>query len=91
MDVLKIIEKLEELKLLRPSRVIGNYYQVVYGNGEIIRDYIYVDDAIKAIKLYTDLAVKAILDGLEEQLKQSGADLGASLNPKVEVKTKEEK
>lgn len=44
------------------------------------------DDAIKAIKLYTDLAVKAILDGLEEQLKQSGADLGASVNPKVEVK-----
>ena len=44
------------------------------------------DDAIKAIKLYTDLAVKAILDGLEEQLKKSGADLGASLNPKVETK-----
>ena len=45
------------------------------------------DDAIKAIKLYTDLAVKAILDGLEEQLKQSGADLGSSVNPKVEVKS----
>ena len=44
------------------------------------------DDAIKAIKLYTDLAVKAVLDGLEEQLKQSGADLGAALNPKVETK-----
>lgn len=44
------------------------------------------DDAIKAIRLYCDLAVKAILDGLEEQLKNSGADLGAVLNPKVEVK-----
>ena len=44
------------------------------------------DDAIKAIKLYTDLAVKAILDGLEEQLKKSGADLGAALNAKVETK-----
>ena len=44
------------------------------------------DDAIKAIKLYTDLAVKAILDGLEEQLKKSGADLGSALNPKVETK-----
>lgn len=44
------------------------------------------DDAIKAIKLYCDLAVKAVLDGLEEQLKKSGADLGAALNPKVEVK-----
>ncbi|MDE6223996.1 MAG: 30S ribosomal protein S2 [Alphaproteobacteria bacterium] len=44
------------------------------------------DDAIKAIKLYCDLAVKAVLDGLEEQLKKSGADLGSALNPKVEVK-----
>lgn len=44
------------------------------------------DDAIKAIRLYCDLAVKAVLDGLEEQLKKSGADLGAALNPKVEVK-----
>ncbi|MGN0929150.1 MAG: 30S ribosomal protein S2 [Alphaproteobacteria bacterium] len=44
------------------------------------------DDAIKAIKLYCDLAVKAVLDGLEEQLKKSGADIGAALNPKVEVK-----
>lgn len=44
------------------------------------------DDAIKAIKLYCDLAVKAILDGLEEQLKKSGADLGAALNPTVSVK-----
>ena len=44
------------------------------------------DDAIKAIRLYCDLAVKAVLDGLEEQLKKSGADLGSALNPKVEVK-----
>ncbi len=44
------------------------------------------DDAIKAIRLYCDLAVKAVLDGLEEKLKNSGADLGAALNPKVEVK-----
>ncbi|MDR1476927.1 MAG: 30S ribosomal protein S2 [Rickettsiales bacterium] len=39
------------------------------------------DDAIKALKLYADLAVKAVLDGLEEQLKASGADLGAAINP----------
>ena len=47
------------------------------------------DDAIKAIKLYCDLAVKAVLDGLEEQLKSSGADLGAALAPKA-VSKKEE-
>ena len=50
------------------------------------------DDAIKAIKLYMDLAVKAVLDGLEAQLKKSGADLGEILEPKTEVKeTKETK
>jgi small subunit ribosomal protein S2 len=43
------------------------------------------DDAIKALKLYADLAVKAILDGLEEQLKASGADLGAALNPEAKT------
>ena len=49
------------------------------------------DDAIKAIKLYMDLAVKAVLDGLEAQLKKSGADLGEILEPKVEVKETETK
>jgi small subunit ribosomal protein S2 len=43
------------------------------------------DDAIKAIKLYADLAVKAILSGLEEQLKATGVDLGAALDPEVKV------
>ena len=55
------------------------------------------DDAIRAIKLYTDLAVKAVLSGLEEQLKRSGADLGAALKTPVadaleaKTETKEEK
>jgi small subunit ribosomal protein S2 len=49
------------------------------------------DDAIKAIKLYCDLVVKAVLDGLEEQLKSTGADLGAALAPKTETKPEEEK
>ena len=49
------------------------------------------DDAIKAIKLYMDLAVKAVLDGLEAQLKKSGADLGEIREPKVEVKETETK
>jgi small subunit ribosomal protein S2 len=43
------------------------------------------DDAIKALKLYADLAVKSVLDGLEEQLKQSGADLGAAINPEAKI------
>jgi small subunit ribosomal protein S2 len=39
------------------------------------------DDALGAVRLYLDLVLKAVLDGLEEQLKKSGADLGAALNP----------
>ncbi len=41
------------------------------------------DDAIRAITLYCDLAVKAILDGVQQQLTSSGKDLGAA--EKVEV------
>ncbi len=36
------------------------------------------DDALRAINLYCDLAVEAILDGLKEEVKRSGIDLGAS-------------
>jgi small subunit ribosomal protein S2 len=39
------------------------------------------DDALGAVRLYLDMALKAVLDGLEEQLRKSGADLGAALNP----------
>lgn len=28
MDVIKVVEKLEEMKLIRTSRIIGNYYQI---------------------------------------------------------------
>ena len=46
------------------------------------------DDAIGAVKLYLGLAVKAILDGLEENLKKSGGDLGAALKPAAAVSSK---
>jgi len=36
------------------------------------------DDALRAINLYCDLAVEAVLDGLKEEVKRSGIDLGAS-------------
>lgn len=36
------------------------------------------DDALRAINLYCDLMVEAILDGLKEEVKRSGIDLGAS-------------
>ncbi|MEM7123335.1 MAG: 30S ribosomal protein S2 [Pseudomonadota bacterium] len=34
------------------------------------------DDAIRAINLYCDLIADAVLDGIQEELSQSGADLG---------------
>ena len=36
------------------------------------------DDALRAITLYCDLVVEAVLDGLHEEIKASGFDLGAA-------------
>ena len=36
------------------------------------------DDAIRAIQTYCDLAVEAILDGLQQEVMASGGDIGAS-------------
>ena len=44
------------------------------------------DDALRAINLYCDLMVEAILDGLKEEVKRSGIDLGASAElPQEEI------
>ncbi len=89
-DIIFIIDATEETLAITEANKLGIPVVAVCDSNA---DPSYVDfpipgndDAIKAIKLYTDLAVKAVLDGLEEQLKKSGADLGAILNPKVEVK-----
>ncbi len=39
------------------------------------------DDAIRAIQMYCDLAVDAVLDGLQAQLSSLGDDIGASEDP----------
>lgn len=43
------------------------------------------DDAIRAIELYCDLFVGAVLDGLEAELKAAGSDLGAAKEAKEEL------
>jgi small subunit ribosomal protein S2 len=43
------------------------------------------DDAIRAIQLYCDLVSSAVLDGLQAELKHTGKDMGASLNPTGEA------
>jgi small subunit ribosomal protein S2 len=39
------------------------------------------DDALRAIGLYCDLVVDAVLDGIQQEMSASGADLGAAEEP----------
>ncbi|MEE8172014.1 MAG: 30S ribosomal protein S2 [Alphaproteobacteria bacterium] len=42
------------------------------------------DDAIRAVNFYCDLFARAIIDGLQQELADSGADIGESLEAPVE-------
>lgn len=39
------------------------------------------DDALRAINLYCDLVVEAVLDGIQQEMTASGVDLGAQVQP----------
>ena len=43
------------------------------------------DDAIRAIGLYCDMVAEAVLDGIQQEMVRSGADLGAAEAPMVEL------
>jgi small subunit ribosomal protein S2 len=43
------------------------------------------DDAIRAIELYCDLAVAAILDGMKAEMSSSGVDLGAATEITIDL------
>ncbi|MDP2697774.1 30S ribosomal protein S2 [Thalassospira sp.] len=43
------------------------------------------DDAIRSIQLYCDLFVGAVLDGIQQEMTASGADIGASEDVPVEA------
>ena len=47
------------------------------------------DDAMRAISLYCDLFAGAVIDGLAEELTQSGADVGEAEAPPAEVALEE--
>lgn len=49
------------------------------------------DDALRAIDLYCELVVGAVLDGLQAELGASGKDLGANEDVKVDVPKKKAK
>ena len=42
------------------------------------------DDAIRAVNFYCDLFARAIIDGLQQELADSGADIGESMEAPVE-------
>lgn len=42
------------------------------------------DDAARAINLYTDLVARSALDGIQEEMTDSGEDAGASVDPVME-------
>jgi len=42
------------------------------------------DDAARAINLYTDLVARSALDGIQEEMTDSGEDAGASVDPIME-------
>ncbi len=48
------------------------------------------DDAIRAIALYCDLMAEAVLDGIQQEMVRSGADIGASEAPLAEELPAEE-
>ena len=48
------------------------------------------DDAVRAIKLYCDLAADAALDGMAAQMGAAGFDIGAAEEPVVEEAVAEE-
>jgi len=43
------------------------------------------DDAIRAIALYCDSVAEAVLDGIQQEMVRSGADLGESESPQTDV------
>ena len=48
------------------------------------------DDALRAIDLYCDLLADAVLEGLQEEVTASGADVGAAEEAPVETVVVEE-
>ncbi|MDD4519743.1 MAG: 30S ribosomal protein S2 [Alphaproteobacteria bacterium] len=47
------------------------------------------DDAIRAINLYCDLISSAVLDGIEEEMRKAGVDVGAKETVSVKVEAEE--
>jgi UDP-glucose 4-epimerase len=60
-------------------QVLGGGSVIIYGNGGNIRDYIYVDDVVRA------LAAAATAKGVDRQVVNIGTGVGASIKQIVEL------
>lgn len=60
-------------------QVLGGGSVIIYGNGGNIRDYIYVDDVVRA------LAAAATARGVDRQVINIGTSIGASIKQLVEL------
>lgn len=87
-DVIFIIDSNKEsIAIQEAKRLRIPVISIVDSNSKLDGiDYIIPgnDDAMRAIQLYCDLAVGAILDGLQFEMRNSGIDIGASAVPSVE-------
>lgn len=88
-DALFIIDTNKEDIAIKEANKLGiPVFAIVDSNGDLDGiDYVIPgnDDALRAIDLYCELVVGAVVDGLQAELGKSGKDLGASENVKVDL------
>lgn len=80
-DILVIIDTNRETIAVREANKLGIPTAAILDSNSDPEGVTYPipgnDDSIKAIKLYCDLFAEAVLDGIQEELVASGADVGA--------------
>lgn len=60
-------------------QILGGGSLVIYGHGEIVRDYIYIDDVVWA------LAAAGTIEGVNRQIINVGTGIGTSINELVRL------
>lgn len=92
-DALFVIDTNKEEIAIKEANKLGiPVFGVVDSNGSLDGvDYVIPgnDDALRAIDLYCELVVGAVLDGLKVELKSSGKDLGAAEEVEVSLPAEE--
>ncbi len=60
-------------------QILGDGSPVIYGHGQQIRDYVYVDDVVRA------LVAAATAEGINRQIINVGTGIGTSINELVRI------